>query len=364
MNIGHVSYVYQPIIGGQELYIQNLVDFFSALGHRQHVYQAAHDGAQEDGCVRIVSVPQGFKRKPVYLFDALLLKKWKKLKEEDIIIAHDAIYWWPVFWKKTITVSHCVRWNRPTETDGMYNAVHKFSARVAFKYSNKYVANDTYFFREMGIDLAPKEKKFEQIVNNRWFIPNCVDTNYYRKTEPHRSLKDQNVLLVPRRIAPEKGIDLAIEAFALVLDKYPDLILVICGDSEGRTEYTKKVLDMVKRFELERSIFFMGQFSQKEMPSVYSGAAMTIIPTKSEEGTALAALESMSCGIATVSTNIGGLQDLPTLQCNPDANELAQLIMECYPARRDIGKRQQEAVREDYTIEQFKQAWKEVIMKK
>ena len=87
----------------------------------------------------------------------------------------------------------------------------------------------------------------------------------------------------------------------------------------------------------------------------------TLIPTRSEEGTALAALESMSCGTATLSTNVGGLKDLPTRQCDPNTNELAQLITECYDRRNEIAESQKKEVEGSYNIEKFKQAWQQVI---
>ena len=112
---------------------------------------------------------------------------------------------------------------------------------------------------------------------------------------------------------------------------------------------------------LNKKIIFRGQLDSQLMPSVYSTAQMTIVPSLYEEGTALAALESMSCGTATVSTNVSGLADLPTKQCDPNERDFSELMIECFQNRGQIANEQIEVVHKIYNLDNFKKAWLEVI---
>ena len=97
------------------------------------------------------------------------------------------------------------------------------------------------------------------------------------------------------------------------------------------------------------------------MPDYYSSALVTLIPTLRREGTSLSALESMACGIATVSTNVAGLADLPTVQCEPNETAVAQALQDTLRKRTEIGLSQQATVRRIFNIENWAHAWLEVI---
>jgi glycosyltransferase involved in cell wall biosynthesis len=151
------------------------------------------------------------------------------LKKEDVLIIHDPFHFWPVAWhKNTVVISHGVRWDRPDKSENMYNRAHLASAKFSMKYAKKIVANDTNFYRKLGYRLKPKEKMFAQVDKNRWFIPNCVDTNIFKKVKPYSSLVKLNTILVPRNIVPGRGIHLAISAFSRFHKKYENTLLVIC----------------------------------------------------------------------------------------------------------------------------------------
>jgi hypothetical protein len=79
------------------------------------------------------------------------------------------------------------------------------------------------------------------------------------------------------------------------------------------------------------------------------------------EGTSLSALESMACGTATVSTNVCGLADLPTVQSEPTDSAFAQAICETLAAQKSIAARQCASVREGFHIGLWADAWQKVV---
>ena len=69
----------------------------------------------------------------------------------------------------------------------------------------------------------------------------------------------------------------------------------------------------------------------------------------------------MSCGTATVSTNVAGLADLPTVQCEPTAEALAACMADAWERRQEIARSQQETVRATFTLDRWRAAWLEVL---
>jgi glycosyltransferase involved in cell wall biosynthesis len=86
-----------------------------------------------------------------------------------------------------------------------------------------------------------------------------------------------------------------------------------------------------------------------------------LIPSVAGEGTSLSALEAMACGVATITTGIGGLADLPAVKCAPNAESLAETMREVYRDRAAIGAQQLARVRETFTRRRWEDAWARVI---
>ena len=222
------------------------------------------------------------------------------------------------------------------------------------------MANDSDFFRKLGINLKPKERMFQEIIKNRWFIPNCVDTNKFKKSQSIKSLQSLNPILVPRNIVRGRGIHLAILAFKEFSKKFKNTSLVICGDFSD-VEYKYEIFNLIKDLDLIGKVYFIGSIDWNLMPRIYSSSFMTVIPTLYEEGTSLAALESMSCGTPVVSATIGGLLDLPTLHASPETKDLAEKMIFCFKKRNNFSKQQQSEVRKIYNLENFEKAWLSVL---
>jgi len=359
MRIGHIAYTYKPIIGGCETYISTLKDLLSEEGHSQRIYQVKRRGLKDEE-LRQVTVFNIFRRKPLYFYNLFLNFFFLDFLREDLLIVHDPFHYPPVAWQRCIVVSHGVRWDRPQKSEYWYCKLHYWSGKFALKYAKKFVANDTNFYRQLGISLKPKEGMFKEIKKNRWFIPNCVDSKMFKKVKSNPSLAALNPVLVPRNIVRGRGIHLAISAYKEFHKKFKDTNLVICGDFAD-VAYKFEIFRQISELDLVGKVYFIGSVDWQIMPHVYSSSLMSVIPTIYEEGTSLAALESMACGTPTVSTNVGGLADLPTLQSEPTVEDLVKKMIECFESRKRLLTQQQNEVHKIYNIENFKKAWLKVI---
>jgi glycosyltransferase involved in cell wall biosynthesis len=110
---------------------------------------------------------------------------------------------------------------------------------------------------------------------------------------------DGRYALVAARLAPEKGIDTAIEAAALA-----HLPLRVAGDGPAR-EYLVELANLAGG-EVE----FTGRLDRADLERALEGAAMVLMPSRYHEFSPYSALEAMGAGVPVVASHLGGLPEL------------------------------------------------------
>ena len=360
MRIGHVTYRYKPIVGGMETYVGMLYEVFAQAGYSQRIYQV-NTGIRGKEFRFVPRLP--FMPKQI-AFNIGLPFRLLDLAREDWLIINNAEHYLPVAWHpRTVVLSHGATWT--ADESPLRRRLRKLSAQIAFKGARRYVFNDTFAMRELGINCPPKKGMFQEVAPGKWFIPNCVDADIFRPNEGLESLKRLNPILVPRNLTYPRGVDLAIKAFAIFVKEYPQTNLVIVGDIiyDNMRQFRYKLLltQLIEELDLVGKVYFLGNVARERMPQIYSSAMMTLIPTRRSEGTSLAALESMACGIATISTDVEGLLDLPTIQCSVDINDMATTMLQIYLIRERIGKEQQATVQQVHNLANWSRAWLRVL---
>jgi len=362
MRIGHVTTHYLPIAGGQESYTHELVSLLEACGHQNVVYQWQTD--VHDPRLRPVPRPprallalrEGMQ---YWLYDALLPLRLPSLVRDDLLIVHFPFHFPAVAWhRRTLVLSHGVEWDQPARR--VPHRLRRAIARFAFDHAGAIVANDTNYLREMGVAIGPGERPYEEIRPGRFYIPNAVDPDRFAPAEPLPGLSDLEVVLVPRNVWPARGIHLAIDAFAEVARKHSRAHLVIAGDLWDM-RYVASLHAQIRSHGLDGRVLFTGPYPSQEMPRLYASALVTLVPSIRSEGTSLAALESMACGTPCVTTDIGGLADLPSAQAAPVADDLAATILAVLADRDRTADRQRAAVLADFHIDRWASAWRRAV---
>jgi glycosyltransferase involved in cell wall biosynthesis len=102
--------------------------------------------------------------------------------------------------------------------------------------------------------------------------------------------------LLVSRLAPEKGVDTAIEACRIA-----GVPLVIAGDGPERGRLAAIAGDQVR---------FAGQVDDHELARLRQTAALALAPSRSAETFGLAAAEAMAAGLPVVGSRIGALPEL------------------------------------------------------
>jgi glycosyltransferase involved in cell wall biosynthesis len=103
--------------------------------------------------------------------------------------------------------------------------------------------------------------------------------------------------LVASRLAPEKGIETAIEAC-----RAAGIPLVIAGDGPER--------DRLEALADGADVRFAGRVGAEELGRLRAAAGLALVPSRSQETFGLAAAEAMAAGIPVVASRIGALGEL------------------------------------------------------
>lgn len=112
----------------------------------------------------------------------------------------------------------------------------------------------------------------------------------------------QFVLLSVARLAPEKNLPLALEALALVREKYPDTGLVIVGSGPEENQ----LKSLVGKMRLDGHVEFAGW--QNDLGSFYK-TANAYLQTSFFEGYGLSLVEAGLSGLPVVTTPVGVAQE-------------------------------------------------------
>jgi len=357
MRIAQLTYSYLPITGGADAYAEQLRGLFERAGHDSVVYQRFTE-TDDRRIVRLPRVPWPLSLKEFWVLPHLLSLRRRELAGYDVLIGHYPQYCGPAsFHPRVVGLSHGVTWDDAPRAP---RARHKRRwARRAFDACARYVANDTFFLREMGLDVPPGSEGFREVAPGRWYIPNCVDERVFfprQEVDPRAS----RAFLVPRNIYHNRGVDLAVAAFALIARELPDARLVVAGAPSQQA-----AVDQVRRETelgaLEGRVDLLGSVAWDDMPALYSAARVTVIPSRCGEGTSLAALESMACGTPVVATDAGGLLDVPALHASVSANALAERMLEAWRHAEELGERQRTAALDRHGRERWERCWLEVV---
>jgi glycosyltransferase involved in cell wall biosynthesis len=110
---------------------------------------------------------------------------------------------------------------------------------------------------------------------------------------------DAGYALVAARLAPEKGIDTAIEAAALA-----DIPLRVAGEGPA-TEELVELANLVGG-----QVDFIGRQDRAGIERELAGAAMVLMPSRYHEFSPYSALEAMAAGVPVIASRLGGLPEL------------------------------------------------------
>ena len=167
-------------------------------------------------------------------------------------------------------------------------------------------------------------------------IPNGFDPEEFKEKSPLGFFRekfgissDKKTILFLSRLSPIKGIDTLIPAFAEVIKKNAEAVLVLAGsDDRG---YKKIINQLIKKYNLSRYVIFTGLLIGEDKISAFQDSDVFVLPSYSESfGNVV--LEAMYFGLPVVITEKVGIAPSVSrvnagLVIKKDVNQLAEAIL-------------------------------------
>lgn len=153
-----------------------------------------------------------------------------------------------------------------------------------------------------------------------------------------------------------KGVDILLQAIALVVRKYPQISFMLVGESGTEDEALRT---LATKLGIDASIEWRRNVPHAEIPALLARADLFVLPSRNE-GLGLALLEAGATGLPTVATCVGGTPEViesgrngllvPSEDPDALANAILQMIEHSEQAVR-MGQEFQQSVRRDFNWE-------------
>ncbi|OYY17345.1 MAG: hypothetical protein B7Y59_12670 [Burkholderiales bacterium 35-55-47] len=188
-------------------------------------------------------------------------------------------------------------------------------------------------------------------------IPNYINSGFIAKSNLSSS-----VIVATGRLVHEKGFDLLLYAFSIVVKKHPSWRLVILGDGAERGS----LQSLASSLNLEDSVQFQGYVSN---PGKWMAEASIAVQPSRFEGFPNSLLESMAYGLAIIATIPAGymmveneVNGLIVPSDDVDTLSLAIIRLIKYPELRlKIGNQAAKDIRLNFNEKKVMSMWKSVL---
>ena len=136
-------------------------------------------------------------------------------------------------------------------------------------------------------------------------IPNAVDTSRFTPDPSQRPPFPRINIIVISRMTYRKGVDLLVDIIPAICNQYPHVHWLIGGDGPKRLDLEQ----LVERNKLHDRVELLGRVEHSKVRDVLVKGHI-FLNCSLTEAFCIAIVEAASCGLAVVSTNVGGVPEV------------------------------------------------------
>lgn len=170
----------------------------------------------------------------------------------------------------------------------------------------------------------------------------------FLEPDPGMGTHDGDFALFVGRLAPEKGLDVLLDAYAKAREKLGALPLKIVGDGPLMAQVRQHAARL-NALDIEMP----GWLSSEEVLRLMKQARVLVFPSLSYEGFSRVMLEAFACGLPVIASRMGSMEEIITHKTNGllfspgDADNLAGEIVRAWQ-QPDLLRQMANRARQDY----------------
>jgi len=231
--------------------------------------------------------------------------------------------------KKIVLTAHNVN---IAERDSKDTLINRLSLRVQYRFSDHIFVHTESMKSELVFDFGVPEEKVSVIpfgINNT--VPNTTLSTAEAKRQLGVSNSDKTMLFFGN-IAPYKGLEYLIAAFAELLKQDRNYRLIIAGRPKGSETYWKQVQESILRNGLHNRVIEKIEYVPDDQTELYFKAADVLVLPYTRIFQSGVLFLGYAFGLPAIAADVGSLRDdiveaKTGFLCRPaDAADLARVI--------------------------------------
>ena len=263
--------------------------------------------------VKVLRLPVHSKNPLLIIFNALMLSLYIIIHRIDIVHARSRAPAWSCYFACLLTNKNFV-----TTFHGTYNFksnIKKFYNSVMLR-AKLTIAGSNFIFNHINEnynEYLNKEKKLRVIfrgINIDYYNPKNISVLKQEKLKKEWDLSSNKfTILLPGRLTYWKGQEKLIESLNVLIEDYNiiNFQAIILGSDQGRKVYSKKLINLVERYSLNKKVKFIQHC--KEMPLAYSLSDVVVSASIEPEAFGRVSVEAQSMTKPIIASNIGGSKE-------------------------------------------------------
>ena len=140
-----------------------------------------------------------------------------------------------------------------------------------------------------------------------FLVPPRCDSKLFNKNninqvKPQQFSENKHNLLFVGNLLIAKGVDILLEAFALIQKDNSDIGLIYVGNGKEKT----RLINRSKELGINNKVTFFGRIDYESIPTLMHYSDILILPSI-EEGVGRVILEAMAMNLPVIASNVGGI---------------------------------------------------------
>ena len=229
---------------------------------------------------------------------------WKEIRQADAVhspIPGDVGTVGMVFallLRKPLFVRHCGNW-----------LVQRTTAERFWKWSmERFAGGRNVMFATGGTNESPSK----QNSNIKWIFSTSLQKDEIGKTAVRKLPSDGKIKLITAcRVEDRKGVDVVIESFPSILEKFPNATLDVVGDGSLINKLKKRA----ENLKIQNKITFHGKVEHSKVIDLMKNAHLFCFPTSASEGFPKVVVEALANGLPVITTKVSVLPQLIGTGC-------------------------------------------------